>query len=120
MIGMSATTGKAIKGRARLAQRVWKILSTPKGSRVMRREFGSDLPALIDMPINRAMPMLLRAATAIALARWIPTFTATRITLSGNPAQGQLTVGIEGKDTTSATPNAVISLSTTIAARAAS
>jgi uncharacterized protein len=111
MIGMSATTGKAIKGRARLAQRIWKILTTPIGSRIMRRDFGSMLLELMDQPINAAMPMLLRAATAIALTKWLPSLTLTRVTLSGDPARGELTIGIEGKDATAADPNELLSLS---------
>jgi phage baseplate assembly protein W len=114
MIGMSATTGKAISGRERLAQRIWIILTTPIGSRTMRRDFGSMLLALMDQPINAAMPMLLRAATVIALTRWLPTFTVTRVTLSGNPAAGELTIGITGKDATAADPNELVSLSTQI------
>lgn len=119
MIGMSATTGKVIKGTAHLSQRVWKILSTPLASRVRRRTFGSLLAKLIDEPINRAMPMKLRAATAMALAEWMPSFSLTRVTLSGTPATGKLVVGVEGKDTTSATPNQIISLSASLDLRRA-
>lgn len=111
MIGMSATTGKAISGRERLAQRIWFILATPIGSRLMRRDFGSMLLILMDQPINAALPMLLRAATAIALAKWMPSLTVTRVLLSGDPAKGELTIGIEGKDATAADPNELVSLS---------
>jgi len=96
MIGMNATTGQAITGIAARAQRVWRILTTPIGSCVMRRDFGSYLLQLIDSPINAASPMLLRAATALALRRWYPAFRVTQVRLTGAPAAGTLTIHITG------------------------
>ena len=52
MIGMSRETGTALDGNAHLAQSIGDILSTPLGARVMRRDYGSDLPDLIDRPLN--------------------------------------------------------------------
>ena len=50
------------------------ILTTPLGSRVRRREYGSDLFNLIDAPTNRETLIRIYAATAEALARWEPRF----------------------------------------------
>jgi phage baseplate assembly protein W len=55
MIGMSAATGKALGDLSYLRQSIRDILTTPKGSRVMRRGYGSDLFELIDAPMNRDM-----------------------------------------------------------------
>jgi len=99
MIGMSATTGKPMSGDAHLAQSLADILSTPLGSRPMRRDYGSLLFDLIDRPINGALRMLLHAATAIAIRRWEPRLKLRRVQLSGDPAQGKLTVRIEGTRT---------------------
>ncbi len=99
MLGMDRTTGKALSGDAHLAQSIADILSTPLGSRVMRRDYGSLLFELIDRPINGAIRMLLHAATAIALARWEPRLQLTRVQLEGEPADGRLTIRIEGRRT---------------------
>lgn len=46
MLGTDANTGKALEGMAHLRQSIRDILGTPLGSRVMRRDYGSELPAL--------------------------------------------------------------------------
>lgn len=97
MIGISNTTGKALSGDAHLAQSIADILTTPLGSRVMRRDYGSLLFELIDRPINGAIRMLMHAATAIALRRWEPRLQLTRVYLVGEPQTGQLTIRIEGR-----------------------
>jgi len=99
MLGMDKHTGTAISGDAHLAQSIGDILSTPLGSRVMRRDYGSLLFELIDRPLNGAIRMLMHAAVAIALARWEPRLKLTRVTLLGEPQDGQLTIRIEGRRT---------------------
>ncbi len=99
MLGMDAETGKAISGDAHLAQSITDILSTPLGSRVMRRDYGSLLFELIDRPCNGGMRMLMQAATAIALARWEPRLRLSRVALLGEPKAGRLTIRIEGRRT---------------------
>lgn len=110
MAVMDATKGGPLTGADALAQSAAIVLTTPIGSRPMRRDFGSLLFDLIDGPVNAAMPMLLRAATAVALARWIPTITLSRVTLSGAPASGNLSITIEATDSTRPPANARISL----------
>ena len=53
MRGMSATSGKELEGLDHLKQSIIDILTTPIGSRVMRRNYGSRLFELVDKPINR-------------------------------------------------------------------
>ena len=110
MIGMSAQTGKPLTGDAHLAQSLGDILSTPLGSRVMRRDYGSLLFELIDGPINGAMRMLLHAAVAIAIRRWEPRLKLRRVTLDGDPASGSLSIRIEGERTDLPPANSAISL----------
>lgn len=111
MAGMSATTGKPLSGNAHLAQSIASILSTPLGSRVMRRDYGSLLFDLLDQPINAALPMLLRAATAGALRRWEPRLRLTRVRIDGEPQAGTLQLTIEGQRTDMPLPNASVVLS---------
>lgn len=79
MMGTSRTTGQAIGDEARLAQSIGDILSTPKGSRVMRRDYGSDLPLLIDQPMNGETVVDVFMATAEAIDRWEPEYQLTRV-----------------------------------------
>lgn len=76
---MNRTTGAAISGLEHLRQSVGDILSTPIGSRVMRREYGSLVPELIDHPDNNASQVRLFSAVASALLRWEPRFRLTRV-----------------------------------------
>ena len=52
--GINTNTGRSISGKAHLRQSIADILSTPIGSRVMRRNYGSHLFDLIDQAANDA------------------------------------------------------------------
>jgi len=120
MAGMSATAGTPLSGNAHLAQSIGDILTTPLGSRVMRRDYGSLLFDLLDQPINGALRMLLRAATAVALRRWEPRLKLTRVQIDGEPDQGVLALTIEGERTDLPQANARVVLSIPIRAGGAS
>jgi len=96
---MDAGTGRALDGDAHLAQSIGKILSTPIGTRVMRRDFGSALFDLIDAPFNAATKLRIYAATAIALKRWEPRIRLTRVGIDPGEASGAFVVTIEGART---------------------
>lgn len=96
MIGMSARTGRAIEGNAHLAQSIADILTTPIGSRLMRREYGSQLPDLIDWPTNDTTRLQAYAATAMALLRWEPRIRLSRVQLFLGARSGQVVLELEG------------------------
>ncbi|WP_227680047.1 GPW/gp25 family protein [Psychrobacter sp. HII-4] len=79
--GMSRQTGLHIDQTSHILQSVRDILTTPIGSRVMRRDYGSLLPFLIDSPINSYFIMQLRASVIHALMRWEKRVTPVRIEL---------------------------------------
>lgn len=83
MNGTNASTGKLLTGLDHLRQSVRDILTTPLGSRVMRRDYGSRLPYLVDAPMNGETVMELYAATAEALQNWEPRFQLTQVTMTG-------------------------------------
>ena len=83
MNGIDATTGKRLGGIDHLRQSLRDIITTPLGSRVMRRDYGSRLFELVDAPINRETITDIYAATAEAVARWEPRFEVTRVRISG-------------------------------------
>lgn len=93
MNGTDANTGKRLAGIEHLRQSVRDILTTPIGSRVMRRDYGSQLPLLVDAPMNRSTIMDLYAATADALKRWEPRIRVTSIRAS-QPAPGMVTLDL--------------------------
>ncbi|GAB6178062.1 GPW/gp25 family protein [Desulfobaculum senezii] len=80
MRGIDATTGRDLSGLDHLRQSVRDILTTPIGSRVMRREYGSRLFELVDAPLNGETLVELYAATAEAIAMWEPRFRVERVT----------------------------------------
>lgn len=94
--GMAATDGTHIEDLAHLRQSIRDILTTPIGSRVMRREYGSYLPELIDQPLNAATRQRVLGATIMALHRWEPRVRIDRIALEAPTDPGALTVRLEG------------------------
>ncbi|CAE6784691.1 hypothetical protein R69658_04239 [Paraburkholderia aspalathi] len=99
MKGMNATTGRATAGLAHLYQSINKILTTPIGTRIARRDFGSELPDLVDAPNNGTTRVRLYAAAATALMRWEPRLNLTRVQLSTDADDmlaGRQVLDIEG------------------------
>ena len=78
---MNANTGRAIGGVDHLRQSIRDILTTPIGSRVMRREYGSRLFDLIDAPFSSAARLAISAATAEALLMWEPRFALEEVSV---------------------------------------
>lgn len=110
MIGMDRTTGTALAGDDHLIQSLAELLTTPLGSRVMRRDYGSLLFELLDRPLNAATRLLCAMAVAMAVARWEPRLTVSRAELTGDPAQGQIALTIEGIRADRPGPNALTRL----------
>lgn len=96
MIGMNGNTGRSVAGNDHLVQSISDILTTPIGTRVMRREYGSQLADLIDWPLNNATRLQAYAATTIALMRWEPRIRLSRVQLTLGDIAGQATLDIEG------------------------
>ncbi|WP_163833288.1 GPW/gp25 family protein [Spartinivicinus ruber] len=96
MHGIDRVTGKRLKGHAHLKQSIQDILTTPIGSRIMRRDYGSRLFELIDAPINPETITDIYAATAEALDRWEPRFRLEQIQVH-DIRGGQITVTLSGE-----------------------
>lgn len=94
MIGTSRDTGLAIAGDAHLAQSIADILFTARGSRVMRRDYGSDLPGLIDAPLNGETVVDAFAAVAEALDRWEPRIVLRRVEIAEAGAAGGMSFAL--------------------------
>lgn len=96
MSGMSRTTGQAIGDLESVLQSIEDILTTPLGTRVMRRDYGSLIPALIDQPLNGATIVRLYAATAAAVMRWEDRVRLSSVTLTLGSVAGSATLDMQG------------------------
>ncbi|WP_442906291.1 GPW/gp25 family protein [Janthinobacterium sp. P210006] len=83
---MHAATGRPLSGLAHILQSVSDILTTPIGSRLMRRRYGSEVPELIDQPLNSATVLRIYAATAYAIRLWEPRLNLTGLQLETGEA----------------------------------
>jgi phage baseplate assembly protein W len=93
---MNRETGGAIGDLDLISQSITDILTTRIGTRVMRREYGSLLPELVDHPFNDATRLRVYAATVMALMRWEPRISLNRVQFLGANLQGQSVLGLEG------------------------
>ncbi|WP_313410591.1 GPW/gp25 family protein [Stutzerimonas kunmingensis] len=93
---MNRDTGLTVSDLDHLRQSITDILTTPLGSRVMRREYGSLLPDLIDQPAHQTTMIRLYAAIAGALMRWEPRLRLTRVGLEMGSQPGAYIVELRG------------------------
>ena len=94
---MDSATGRHIAGVEHLKQSIADIITTPLGSRLQRRTYGSLLPGLIDQPDNARTRLRCYAAIASALMNWEPRLRVTRVGMQSGAAPGQATVTLEGE-----------------------
>lgn len=101
--GMNRNTGIGISDTEHIRQSVHDILLTPVGSRVMRREYGSLLSALIDMPQNPALRLQIMVACYSAIQKWEPRIRLTAISFETGDT-GAMSVDITGVRTDTGSP----------------
>jgi len=97
-IGMNRSTGQALIDTEHIRQSMGDILRTPVGSRVMRRNYGSLLSAMIDQPQTPALELQIKAACYMAILRWEPRVTLISITTE-RQFNGQMIVELSGQIT---------------------
>lgn len=88
MAGINAVSGTILTEIEDIRQSIAKILTTPIGTRVMRRDFGSNLFDLIDSPASPTGGIQVVAAAAHAVAIW-----EKRVDMQS----ASLTAGLDGK-----------------------
>ena len=97
LTGMRRDTGQPVSGIDHLRQSITDILTTRLGTRVMRREYGSLLPELVDHPFNDITRLRVCAATVMALMRWEARISLSRVQFTGANLQGQTVLDLEGR-----------------------
>lgn len=100
---MNRHTGTPMTRPDHIAQSVGDILTTPIGTRVLNRDYGSELFDLVDSPANAVGRLRLLAATADAIARWEPRVTLDAASLSVS-ADGAATLTLEMTDLSDGVP----------------
>lgn len=96
MNGINSKTGKSLSKIAHMRQSITDILTTPIGSRVMRRQYGSRLFELIDAPTNPVTVMNIYAAAAEALEKWEPRLKLNNIKINEISEQGKVSFTLRG------------------------
>lgn len=88
---ISKDNGKIISYINQIRQSISDILTTPIGSRVMRRDYGSLLPELIDRPIDDVLILQCYSAIYSAILMWENRVIIEAISI-GQVRQGTLEV----------------------------
>jgi uncharacterized protein len=92
---MNVNTGKKISEIAHIKQSIANILSTPLGSRVMRRDYGSRLFERIDQPINGELIAEIYSDIVEAISTWEPRFEVEQVTLQSIDKE-KIIIDLEG------------------------
>ena len=95
MNGMNVNNGKSISGIEHLKQSIRDILTTPVGSRVMRRDYGCNLFKYTDNPLSPGVIADIISETAIALNAWEPRIGVKTVTVE-KVGNGSLSLNISG------------------------
>jgi phage baseplate assembly protein W len=96
MDGMNGTTGRPLGGLAHLRQSIADILTTPVGSRVMRRDYGSRIFERMDAPITGELAAEIYADVVDALFNYEPRFEVSAVSVV-SIAGGRIILDLEGK-----------------------
>ena len=92
---MNINDGKEISEINHLKQSIANILTTPIGSRAMRRDYGSNLFNKIDRPINGELIAEIYLDIVESLFIWEPRFEVDQVVV-GEINQGKIIIDLEG------------------------
>lgn len=77
--GTSRETGRTLTFDEHITQSLRDIFTTPIGSRIQRRDYGSYFFALMDSPMNDAGLLRVRAVLIDAANKWEPRIRITNV-----------------------------------------
>ncbi|MEW6257424.1 MAG: baseplate assembly protein [Pseudomonadota bacterium] len=103
-VGFDRRTGKVITDWDHASQSITVIVTTLRGTRVQRRDFGSDDTALVDAPMNDRQLVAFFTAVAEALEPRLveghqlgePRFLLRSVSVIEAGADGGITIGLVG------------------------
>lgn len=79
----SRESGLTISEIESIEQSIQDIVTTPLGSRIMRRDYGSMVPDLIDQPMSDVLILKMYSAIYTPVARWEPRINIESINITG-------------------------------------
>lgn len=91
---MSRNNGTHLSEAEHIAQSIEDIVTTPIGSRVMRRNYGTKLADLMDQPINDGLFLKCYSTIYSGILLWEPRVEVSQIFVSSLKA-GQMVLDIE-------------------------
>lgn len=94
--GTSGRSGRLLSDWAHVQQSIQTILTTRIGSRVMRRDFGSELPDLVDAKMVQANILLIYSSAATAIEKWEPRFRMAAGKVETLSADGAIRMSLYG------------------------
>jgi len=97
MQGFNNVTGLTLSGDEHIKQSITDILTTPIGSRVMRREYGFDF-TLLAAPQNTTTIQKVFISVVKAIRRWESRIVIQKVSAS-TTINGQLSIDITAKKT---------------------
>lgn len=95
-VGVSRFSGDVVTDWSHVRQSIADILTTPLGSRVMLREYGSELFDLIDRPMIEQNILRCYVATYLAILRWEPGYRPTSFSVPEAGPDGRIRMTIGG------------------------
>jgi hypothetical protein len=97
-VTVDATTGRIAMSEYEkdIRESIWIILSTAKGERVMRPDFGCGIHDLVFAPVNTTTVNLVQRGVQEALTLWEPRIELINVEVSTERAdEGRLLVSID-------------------------
>lgn len=94
MVGLAVNSG-VVDGFEHVVQSIRDILTTPLGTRVLRRMYGSRVLDLIDAPSSKNVIIEVISATATAIDRWEPRYILKTVRVAEATA-GKLVLEMSG------------------------
>jgi phage baseplate assembly protein W len=91
---ISRENGKPLTEIEHIKQSLADLISTPIGSRIMRRDYGTQLANLIDQPTSEVLYLKCYSTIYLAVLRWEPRIEISKIFISSQE-QGKQVLDIE-------------------------
>jgi len=95
-LGVDRHGGGILTGWEHVKQSIEVVLTTMVGTRVMRRDFGSRIMALIDAPMNDRVLLAVFSACADAIAKWEPRYRLETVNVEKAGADGGIIFRLTG------------------------
>lgn len=79
---MSRQSGVGLTELEHIKQSLEDLISTPIGSRIMRRDYGTQVANLLDQPTSEALYLKCYSTIYSAILRWEPRIDITKLNIS--------------------------------------